>query len=229
MNTSPSNGATRASLPNVVAEVLLRSIFLELVPSTNWRQMLAEDGEPRQFWSASGIATVGDRLVHLSVTFDAAYDEAGNVYGTGIERPAKDGRVMAFRATGAGSHCALTAIDADGNCKVDANGQPVITEPLEFKAPWQPRHAVKAVVFSDSAKAFLIKGAQVKWDAAETKEGYACGKIVLHTERSIVDAPRAPAANSGAVLGSKAGGMQAAARKTAAAAPAGVAHSDLPF
>lgn len=198
--------------------------FVELVPAGNWADRAAAGLPPSMFYSVKGDVVVGDIVVRTEINI-AATDEQGVLKALGLERADRNGNTLVVLANEPKGHAIMLVSTQDATGRtvpVIQDGHPVALNPAQVPAGWPIEACCKFRVNADGTKALKVTNLRLSYDDAETRGGHPCAKGQIESFE-VIDAPPRVAAKGEAVTFGKIGAApayQAAARRTAAAAPA---------
>jgi hypothetical protein len=202
--------------------------FVELVPARNWAERAAAGLPPSLFYSVKGDVIVGDDVVRVEINI-AATDEQGVLKALGLEREDRNGNTLVVLANEPKGHAIMlvSAQDANGRTvPVIQDGHPVALNPAQVPAGWPVEACCKFRVNSDGQKALKVTNLRLAYDEATTAGGHACAKGQIESFAVVAAPPRVAAAGAPVAFGKigSAPAYQAAARRTAVAAPAPAAY-----
>jgi hypothetical protein len=208
MNALSNNNAA-VPAASAVAVATMSDLFIELVPSSRWRERLAAGEKPSMFYSVSGNIVVGDAVVRAEIALQATDVNGGLLLIDGLTNGE-----FTLRPVGQQKGFAAANPDALGNIRLKSDGTPDIVG--ELPAGWQGYHVLKAVAHRVSGKTLRLSGVRLSYDGVNTKTGHACAKAQADGYE-VVDAPQGLAATGTPVAAPK---FAAAARRSAPAVAA---------
>jgi len=200
-----------AALPaaSAVASAVMSDLFVELVPSSRWRERLAAGDKPSMFYSVSGNIVVGDAVVRTEIAIQATNADGDLQLIDGLTNGE-----FTLRPVGLQRGFAAVEPDEAGNVKLRPDGSPAVIG--ELPAGWQGWHVLKSVAHRIAGKTLRLSGVRLSYDDAVTKSGHACAKAQADGYE-VVDAPSGLAANGTPVAAPK---FAAAARRSSTAVEA---------
>lgn len=207
MNALSNSAAAPAA--SAVSSAVMSDLFIELVPSTRWRERLAAGEKPSMFYSVSGNLVAGNNVVRAEVAVQAT-----NADGALLPIDGLTNGEFTLRPIAQQKGFAAANPDADGNVKLRPDGTPDIVG--ELPAGWQGYHVLKAVAHRRSGKTLRLSGVRLSYEGAVTKTGHACAKAQADGYE-VVDAPAGLAATGAPVAAPK---FAAAARRNSTAVAA---------
>ena len=207
MNVSSNNAAIPAA--SAIAVATMSDLFIELVPSSRWRERLAAGEKPSMFYSVSGNLVVSDLVVRAEIALQATNADGGLLLIDGLTNGE-----FTLRPVGMQKGFATANPDADGNVKLRPDGTPDIVG--ELPVGWAGYHVLKAVAHRISGKTLRLSGVRLSYDGVTTKTGHHCAKAQAEGYE-VVDAPAGLAATGTPVAAPK---FAAAARRSAPAVAA---------
>ena len=142
---------------SAVNTAIMSDLYLELVPSSRWRERLAAGDKPSMFYSASGSIVVGDSVVHGELAVQAT-DDDGNL----VAIPGLTTAEFTFRPVAQQKGFAGVVGDDDGNIKLGPDGEPVLI--AELPEGWAAWNVLKSNAKRVPGKTLQLHGIRLSYD-----------------------------------------------------------------